>query len=97
MILHLLRMRKNVNRNVFNDQKNVSVTTLRRRDNVGFTRDRCKSWFRCRIRHILSLGCCGFRQHVVTVTLHDVIDAFDEHKPISAVFGYYLVRQRHPL
>ena len=26
MILHLLRMRRNVNRNVFNDQKNVSAT-----------------------------------------------------------------------
>ena len=28
MILHLLRMRRNVNRNVFNDRKNVSVTTV---------------------------------------------------------------------
>ena len=27
MILHLLRMRRNVNRNVFNDRKNVSATT----------------------------------------------------------------------
>ena len=26
MILHLVRMRKNVNRNVFNDRKNVSAT-----------------------------------------------------------------------
>ena len=26
MILHLLRMRRNANRNVFNDRKNVSVT-----------------------------------------------------------------------
>ena len=26
MILHLLRMRRNVNRNVFNDRKNVSAT-----------------------------------------------------------------------
>ena len=29
MILHLLRMRRNVNRNVFNDRKNVSATALR--------------------------------------------------------------------
>ena len=28
MILHLLRMRRNVNRNVFNDRKNVSATTF---------------------------------------------------------------------
>ena len=28
MILHLLRMRRNVNRNVFNDRENVSATTL---------------------------------------------------------------------
>ena len=27
MILHLLRMRRNVNQNVFNDRKNVSATT----------------------------------------------------------------------
>ena len=27
MILHLLRMRRNVNRNVFNDRKNVSATS----------------------------------------------------------------------
>ena len=27
MILYLLRMRRNVNRNVFNDRKNVSATT----------------------------------------------------------------------
>ena len=27
MILHLLRMRRNVNRNVFNDRRNVSATT----------------------------------------------------------------------
>ena len=27
MILHLLRLRRNVNRNVFNDRKNVSETT----------------------------------------------------------------------
>ena len=27
MILHLLHMRRNVNRNVFNDRKNVSATT----------------------------------------------------------------------
>ena len=27
MILHLVRMRRNVNRNVFNDRKNVSATT----------------------------------------------------------------------
>ena len=27
MILHLLRMRRNVNRNVFNDRENVSATT----------------------------------------------------------------------
>ena len=26
MILHLLRLRRNVNRNVFNDRKNVSAT-----------------------------------------------------------------------
>ena len=26
MILHLLRMRRNVNRNVFNDRENVSAT-----------------------------------------------------------------------
>ena len=26
MILHVLRMRRNVNRNVFNDRKNVSAT-----------------------------------------------------------------------
>ena len=26
MVLHLLRMRRNVNRNVFNDRKNVSAT-----------------------------------------------------------------------
>ena len=26
MILHLLRMRRNANRNVFNDRKNVSAT-----------------------------------------------------------------------
>ena len=30
MILHLLRMRRNVNRNVFNDRKNVSATTAQR-------------------------------------------------------------------
>ena len=29
MILHLLCMRRNVNRNVFNDRKNVSTTALR--------------------------------------------------------------------
>ena len=29
MILHLLRMRRNVNRNVFNDRKNVSGTPER--------------------------------------------------------------------
>ena len=29
MILHLLRMRRNVNRNVFNDRKNLSATALR--------------------------------------------------------------------
>ena len=28
MILHLLRMRRNVNRNVFNDRKNVSATPV---------------------------------------------------------------------
>ena len=28
MILHLLRMRRNVNRNVFNDRKNVSATVV---------------------------------------------------------------------
>ena len=28
MILHFLRMRRNVNRNVFNDRKNVSATAL---------------------------------------------------------------------
>ena len=28
MILHLLRMCRNINRNVFNHQKNVSVTTV---------------------------------------------------------------------
>ena len=28
MILRLLRMRRNVNRNVFNDRKNVSATTI---------------------------------------------------------------------
>ena len=28
MILHLLRMRRNVNRNVFNDRKNVSATSV---------------------------------------------------------------------
>ena len=27
MILHLLRMRRNINRNVFNDRKNASATT----------------------------------------------------------------------
>ena len=31
MILHLLRMRRNVNRNVFNDRKNVSATPSQRR------------------------------------------------------------------
>ena len=30
MILHLSHMRRNVNRNVYNNQKNVSATTLRR-------------------------------------------------------------------
>ena len=29
MILHLLRMRRNVNRNIFNDRKNVSATVIR--------------------------------------------------------------------
>ena len=32
MILHLLRMRRGVNRNVFNDQKDVSVTAAREND-----------------------------------------------------------------
>ena len=29
MVLHLLRMSRNVSRNVFNDRKNVSATALR--------------------------------------------------------------------
>ena len=31
MILHLLRMRRNVNRNVFNERKNVSATPFKQR------------------------------------------------------------------
>ena len=38
MILHLVRMRRNVNRNVFNDRKNVSATPL------VPTRDHCILW-----------------------------------------------------
>ena len=35
MILHLLRMRRNVNRNVFNDRKNVSATPSVLRDCIA--------------------------------------------------------------
>ena len=34
MILHLLRMRRNVNQNVFNDRENVTATVMRIRDGL---------------------------------------------------------------
>ena len=37
MILHLLRMRRNVNRNLFNDGENVSATPLRQHFAAFFT------------------------------------------------------------
>ena len=42
MILHLLRMRRNVNRNVFNDRKFFCATTCRRHD-LGNVRHNIKS------------------------------------------------------
>jgi hypothetical protein len=45
MILHLLRMRRNVNRNVFNDWKNVSAAADLASDIV----DDCWLWPRIRV------------------------------------------------
>ena len=34
MILHLLRMRRNINRSVFNDRENVTAKVMRIRDGL---------------------------------------------------------------
>ena len=40
MSLHLLRMRRNVNRNVFNDRKNVSATAVNPQSTTAVLKDK---------------------------------------------------------
>ena len=50
MILHLLRMRRNVNRSVFNDRENISATALQKPMNV-FGTQMSEAYFLCLSQH----------------------------------------------